>query len=158
MHLECESSTTINYICVAFFIAVGVSGIILFPYPDRWGCRKTLAILGSVCILAQFILLFMPSYNARMVGYILLGIGYAKNSSAYAYLFGGVRNKDKAVACGVVSTWDALTAAVMAAYFIWVSKDWYYFCLWTTVLALVAGALLILLAPESPRWLAAKGR
>ena len=158
MHLECESSTTINYICVAFFIAVGVSGIFLFRYPDKWGCRKTLTVFGSISMLAQFILLFVPTYSARMVGYILLGIGYTKNSASYAYLFGEMRNKDKAVSCGVVSTWDALTAAVMAAYFIWVSKDWYYFCLVTTFIALVAGVLVILLAPDSPRWLVAKGR
>ena len=158
MHLECERSKTINYICVVFFIAVGASGLLFFRCPDQWGCRKTLAVFGSVSIFAQFILLFVPTYYARMAGYILLGIGYSKNSASYAYIFGEVRNKDKAVCCGVVNTWDCLTAAVMAVYFTFVSKDWFYFCLVTTFIALTAGVIVISFAPDSPRWLVAKGR
>ena len=46
----------------------------------------------------------------------------------------------------------------MAAYFKWVSKNW--FPLWAvlTLCGTLAKGSIILFAPESPRWLVAKGR
>lgn len=69
-----------------------------------------------------------------------------------------MRNKDKSLCCGIINTWDCLTVFIMANYFLWVSRDYFNLALTMTVLGAASKAFLLLLAPESPRWLVAKGR
>ena len=76
MRLECESQSTINLLSMAYFLAVGVTGLLLFTLPDRWGCRKTLAVFGTLSSLAQFMILFVPNYYARLAGLVVMGFAY----------------------------------------------------------------------------------
>ncbi len=48
MNLMCEDRNTINYIVTAYFICYGIAGFILFPLPDKWGCRKIMMVFGSI--------------------------------------------------------------------------------------------------------------
>ena len=52
MGLMCEERSTINYIVTAYFVAYGCAGLMLFPLPDKWGCKKTMMVFGTLHVIA----------------------------------------------------------------------------------------------------------
>jgi MFS family permease len=73
MNLTCVDRSTINYMVTAYFVAYGFAGLFLFSLPDRCGRKKTITIFGTVHILAQFTILFVPLYSVRFVCYGVMG-------------------------------------------------------------------------------------
>jgi len=74
MELMCVPRAEINYMVMAYSAAYGLAGLCLFPLPDRWGSKKTMAVFGSIHFAAQLILLLVPSYTFRLLGFLLMGL------------------------------------------------------------------------------------
>jgi len=41
--------------------------------PDKWGRYKTMRLFGLLHLVAQFGIIFIPNYYARLIGYGLMG-------------------------------------------------------------------------------------
>jgi MFS family permease len=143
---------------MAYFVSYGVAGLMLFPLPDRWGSKKTMSIFGSVHVLSQFLILLIPDYTVRLVSFGIMGLCQLKNSTSYVWLFGLIRKKDTSISCGILNSWDSTTLFLLSLYFLHVDKSWYGIFLGMTILGLVALLFMILVSPENPKWLLAKGK
>lgn len=73
MGLMCVPRATINYIVTAYFIGYSVAGLFMFALPDRLGSRKTMAIFGSLHLAGQFMIIFVPNYTVRLIGFAIMG-------------------------------------------------------------------------------------
>jgi len=73
MGLLCVQRTTINYIVTAYFVAYGFAGLVLFPLPDKWGCKNTMAIFGTMHVIAQFSVILIPNYTVRLIMFAIMG-------------------------------------------------------------------------------------
>jgi hypothetical protein len=47
--------------------------LFLFSLPDKWGRWKTMAVFGTIHVLAQFTILLVPIYQVRMAGFAVMG-------------------------------------------------------------------------------------
>ena len=59
---------------------------------------------------------------------------------------------------GVMNAFDTSTLAVTSVYFLFVSRDWLYLYLALAVLATICQITLLIVDPESPKWLLIKGK
>jgi MFS family permease len=80
MGFMCVPRAQINYMIMAYFMAYGLAGLILFSLPDRWGSKKTMLLFGSVHLLSQVSLLMIPDYTYRLISLSIMGLCQLKNS------------------------------------------------------------------------------
>lgn len=73
MSLTCVDRSTINYMVTAYFVAYGFAGLLLYSIPDKWGRKKTITVFGSIHIIAQFTILFVPVYSVRFFCFAVMG-------------------------------------------------------------------------------------
>lgn len=66
--------------------------------------------------------------------------------------------KDNQMSCGILNAFDSLTLTIIALYFLNISKNWFPLYLTMTSLGAVSLAFMILVSPNSPRWLLAKSK
>ncbi len=116
-----------------------------------------MAIFGSIHLLTQLVIWLVPSYNVRLVGFIVMGLCQMKNSLCYVWLFGLIRAKDNTIVCGIINAWDSITLTVLTVYFIFLSRSWFVIYLCNTVLGLFSLSFMLCVAPDNPKWLLAKG-
>jgi MFS family permease len=64
---------TINMIVTTYFLAYGIAGLFLFPLPDRYGCKSTMAVFGSLHLLSQILITYVPNYSVRLVAFGIMG-------------------------------------------------------------------------------------
>ena len=74
----CASPSRVNLPYVIWFISFGVGGILTFPVIDKIGRLRSHQIFCTMNMLAQALIVFVPSYLAKTVGYCLLGFFMAK--------------------------------------------------------------------------------
>lgn len=158
MGLMCVDCSVINYIVTAYFMGFGISGLLLFPVPDRWGCKKTLAVFGTMHVMSQFLIIFVANYWVRMLAFAWMGACQLKIGTCYTWLYGLLHSKDKSLCVGILNAWDCLTLSIVTLYFLHVSKHWFQLCFWMSVLGTVSLLFMVFCAPESPKWLLTKGK
>jgi MFS family permease len=137
----------------AYFVAYGFAGLFLFSLPDKWGRWKTMAVFGTIHVLAQFTILLVPIYQVRMAAFALMGACQLKNSTSYCWLFDLVESKHKSSVCGFINSFDMLTLSVIAFYFMFLTHYWFYLFMGMTVLGALSLVFLLTCVPESPKWL-----
>ena len=158
MNLVCESKVKTNLIISIYYIVVGIAGLFLFPMPDRIGRKKTMLINVGVHLAAQYLIIFVPVYKARLIGFILLGVSQIKNGVAYVYVVELVPPRQSGPVNVCLTSFDSATMFVVCFYFIFISKDWFPLIFTMTALATLAYLGIVFLLPESPIWLLKHGR
>ena len=58
----------------ALYIAFGIGGILFFATPDRFGRKPAMLVNYAVHMVAQYMLIFVPTYNARFAGFVIFGL------------------------------------------------------------------------------------
>lgn len=158
MDLMCVDRTSINWIVSVYYIAFGVSGLLLWQVPDKLGCRTTMKIFGSTHIICQWTMLVVPNYWVRLVAFAVMGASQLKNNVCYSWLFSMVHSSNKSAACSFLNAFDTSTILVTCVYFQFISREWFWLYLVMTVLASMSFLILMVFVPESPRWLLGQGR
>lgn len=135
------------------------------PHP-RWG-RRPLIVAAGVCYVAGSALLAVaPGFHGLLVGRLALGVGVGLSSIAVPVYLAEVAPpscRGRVVSCYTLSIVGGQAAAcvVNIAADAWLPAG----LKWRVSLGLAAGPALLLLAgfaclglPESPKWLAGRGR
>jgi MFS family permease len=117
MGFECASQSKIGAMFLCYVFSAGLSGLVLFSLPDRWGRVKSMRFFGGINLLAQLLVIFVPNYYSRLIGFTLMGMTQLKGSISYVWMFESVETKDKSTVCGIMNCFDAATLGVMCIYF-----------------------------------------
>jgi MFS family permease len=156
--MMCMERSKVNYIVTAYMIAYGFAGLSLFALPDRLGYKKTMAIFGSIHLIAQFWIIFTPTYEARIIGYAVMGFCQLKNQVCYTWLYGLVMSRDKSNCSAIINAWDGIAMTIVTCYFLYWNKNWFPLFFGMSIAASFCHFLMILLAPESPKLLLSQGK
>ena len=158
MDLMCVSQSSIYALYVSYFIAFGLGGFLSFPIMDKISRRQAFFIFGTLHILAQVMIIFLPFYWARFVGFTLMGLMCAKNSLCFTWLFELVDMRKKSIVSSAVNSLDFAIVIIAGIYYKFASREWAPLILaffWTCVCCFVLTGVL---CPESPKWLLLQGR
>ena len=126
--------------------------------PDRIGRKPTMIINFGLHIAAQYLVIFVPTYAARLTGLVLFGFTQLKNTVPYVYLVELVPAKFSTIMNASITSFDSGTIAVVCLYFLFVSRDWFPLIFGMTLLSTFALLVIVYILPESPIWLLNTGR
>jgi len=158
MDLVCVSKVKTNSMISIHYIFYGISGILFFSMTDRIGRKPTMTIMYGIHSIGQYLLLFVPTYSARLIGLMILGFSQLKNTVPYVYLAELVPAKYETAMSASITSFDCATAAVVCLYFITISRDWFPLFFAMTLLSTLSYLTIVFILPESPIWLLNKGR
>jgi hypothetical protein len=103
-------------------------------------------------------MIFVPNYWVRLFMFVLMGLAQLKTNVCYSWLFSLVHSSNKASVCSFLNAFDTITLAVSCFYFQFISREWYGLYLTMTIIGTISYFILVLVIPESPRWLLVQGR
>ena len=126
--------------------------------PDRIGRKPTMIINFGLHVVAQYLIIFVPTYAARLIGLLIYGLTQLKNTVPYVYLVELVPAKFSTIMNANITSFDSGTIAVVCLYFTFVSREWFPLIFGMTLLSTFALLIIIFILPESPIWLLNKGR
>ena len=158
MNLVCADMVAINFMISARYIAYGITGILIFKVPNLFGRKWTIAITSLFIIIAQFLMIFVPTYEARLIGFILFGISMLKASLPYVYISELVPPENTSTTASLMTSYDSSTLVFLNIFFLLISRDWFPITLIMTIISMFALFVAIFLIPESPSWLLSQGR
>ena len=124
MGLMCTPLTTTDLILVVYFVSCGIGGFLTFPVMDKIGRRKSHYIFSTGHILGQLLIVYVPLFYARMLGFAIMGLMMSKNSLCYTWLFEFMPMKNKPAASTCVNMFDFATAILAGLYFLFISLNW----------------------------------
>ena len=150
MNLVCTSMVPMNFMMSARYIAYGISGFILFSIPDNYGRKWTTAITGAVMIFAQLLMIFVPTYEARLIGFILFGVAMLKMTVPFVYMYELVPSQNVVAISATMCSFDLSTLMIFNLYLLYISRDWFPLIFAMTILATLALIFAVICIPESP--------
>ena len=124
MGLICESFSKVNFLYVGYFVCYGIGGLLSFPIMDKISRRTSHMIFSTIHLIAQAVIIFVPTYTARLLGFSVMGLMCAKNSLSYTWLFEFVKKEHKSSAASCVSIVEFMTCIIAGLYFMFISRDW----------------------------------
>ena len=83
----CASASKVNLPYVIWFISFGVGGLLTFPVIDKIGRLHSHWIFSTMNILAQALIIFVPSYLAHAVGFCIIGFFMLKQALSFTWCF-----------------------------------------------------------------------
>jgi len=158
MDLVCVNPVRTNSMISIHYVAYGISGLLFFSMTDRLGRKPTMTIMMGVHTAAQFLILFVPSYPARLIGLIFYGLTQMKNTVPYVYLVELVPARFSTSMSAGITSFDSATTAVVCIYFVFISKDWFPLFFAMTLLSTLSYLVIVFFLPESPIWLLNTGK
>ena len=96
-------------------------------------------------------------FAVRSAMFFLMGLTQIKVGVSYVWLSECVGFTYKSSAFTLINIFDGMTMAVVCVYYMWVSADWSWLCIFFTGLSYLAMALAFV-CPESPKWHLVNGR
>mmetsp|Transcript_1707 Transcript_1707/g.2367 ORF Transcript_1707/g.2367 Transcript_1707/m.2367 type:complete len:209 (+) Transcript_1707:277-903(+) len=148
--IKCMGPQLIGFMVTMYFAGYALNGVFSIM-PDQIGRKKTTLYLMIINCLAQTVLLLVPNFWARSAMFFILGLTQIKIGVSYVWLSECVGNAYKSTAFTIINVFEGLTLAVVGLYYLFISRDWYYLCLFMLLISILA-TMLTPLCPESPRW------
>ena len=146
----------IGLMVTAYFFGFAINGL-FFTIPDRIGRKKTILICMIVNCIAQTVIIMVPTFLMRTLMFWVLGLTQLKVGVSYVWLSESVGFPYKSTAFTMINIFDGMTMAIVCIYYMTVSRNWLWLCLFFTIISYIA-SFTILLCPESPRWHLVNGR
>lgn len=102
-------------------------------------------------------MLLSSNFYVRTAMFFLMGLSQLKVGVSYVWLSECVGFSYKSTAFTLINMFDGMTMANVCLYYMFISVDWFWLCLFFCLLS-YAATLTILICPESPRWHLVNGR
>ena len=158
MDLVCSNKVQTNAMISALYVAFGVAGVLFFSTPDRFGRRPVMLANYGIHMLAQYLMIFVPTYNARLTGFVLYGLCQLKCTVCYVWMAELVPQTNANSVAVTLTSLDSGTIAVVCLYWMLVSRNWFPLVFVMTLLGSLAFLFAVCFMPESPSWLLIQGR
>ena len=158
MDLVCANKVKTNFIISARYIAFGIGGASFFAIPDIYGRRNSMLIHLLISTIAQFVIVLVPIYEARLIGNIVCGLCTLKQSVPFSWIFELMPADRKTLASVSISCVDTITLAVICSYFLFIDNHWFPLMMGMTILNTISLIYCFFVMPESPHWLLTKGK
>ena len=110
-----------------------------------------------ISCIAQTVMIFESTFSVRAIMFFIMGLTQLKVGVSYVWLSECVGFPYKSTAFTLINIFDGLTMAIVCVYYLWVSRDWIWLCVFFAGLSYVA-TFTVLICPESPRWHLVNGR
>ena len=152
-NLVCDAEMKIGLFGSFFLLGICMGSITLTRLGDIYG-RKPIFIFGILLVaLASFILYFMTNIITGYVLGFIMGFGVtAKQYVGFSYLVEMHPKKRQVLVGCMFFFYEALIFLFLTTFFGWINKSWYYILIPTLGFGVI-GCLLMILMPESPRFL-----
>ena len=154
--IKCMSPQMIGFMVTMYFAGYALNGF-LSLMPDQIGRKKTTLYLMIVSCLSQAVMLVVKNFYIRSLMFFIMGLTQVKIGVSYVWLSECVGNSYKSTAFTIINVFEGLTLAVVGIYYLFISRSWYWLCLFMLAVSVLATAL-IPLCPESPRWYLTSGK
>ena len=154
--IKCMSPQIIGFMVTMYFAGYALNGF-LSLMPDQIGRKKTTLYLMILSCISQAIMLLVSNFYVRSLMFFIMGLTQVKIGVSYVWLSECVGNTYKSTAFTIINIFEGLTLAVVGIYYLFISRDWYWLCLFMLVVSVLA-TVLTPLCPESPRWHLTNGR
>ena len=158
MDLVCANPVQTSFMITVRYIAYGLIGLFVFSIPDIFGRKWTLFINFALQLGFSYLMIFVPSYQIRLTGFLVQGLTMLKGIIPFCYIAELVPTSNKAMTTIVITAFDLASLMVLNSYFLLISRDWMPIQLATTILATFALLYSMVFIPESPHWLLSQGR
>jgi MFS family permease len=158
MDVLCMPMSAVMALGTAWAVSSGLSGIVCSGLAEQVGRKKTIVIGQVFQCIASAVMLLSKSYYMRLACCILLGMGRLNNGQCYTFGFEIVSKKYKSLVCSVINTWDSSYLMVFNLYWMFVSKNWYYFFVVHSTFSFLLLIVFVLFVPESPKHLLLQGK
>ena len=156
LDFACQPASAISFMFIWYFVGT-LSSTIFSAMPDKYGRKKTVYFFLLASVIAQAILIYWPSYNAKCVAYFILGLGRLKDSQCYVWLSEFFPFRLKSTSYTIINIIDASPMSVTCFWLYFVNRD--IKVINEIVFYIVIFALLtITILPDSPRWLIINNR
>lgn len=149
--MMCMDKFDVNFVVSYFYIGYLI-GIVTFIMPDSIGRKKTIILFFILSMSGHSLVLFCRNPIFKSVGFFLIGFAHIKNSCSFQYCSELFPKNKQQIAITVISFYDTCNIALICAYIKFVRPSTQEFLIINFGIALVAGLLFFLLAPESPKW------
>ena len=157
--MTCTDDWKVGMIGSAFMLGWAATLLWLPAFADRGGRKKYLlaALIGIFCI--QCFMFVTHSLAVMITLYFLIGcLNSWKTQVGYTYMLELYSKKHHSI----VSSWwcieDVLVYVMAVIYFWKISVHWIWYALFGQVCTIASILILVLVIPESPRFLASQGR
>ena len=154
----CAGQNQINLLLTAYSLSFALGGISFYHIPDQVGRLKSLHMFNTPNLISQLVILFIPSYWAKMFGFFLFGLTSTKSSLSYVYLNEFMNSRDKAFASSCINFVDVTGTAVAGLFWLYVERDCHSLFVGTVAITIIGYCFLVIVNAESPRWLLLNGR
>ena len=124
-------------IITAYFAGFAINGL-FFTIPDRIGRKMSVFYAMVASCLAQTVMIFSSSFYVRSAMFFVMGLTQLKVGASFVWLSECVGHEYKSTAFTLINMYDAITMAVTCAYFIFISRELVWLCLFFCVLSYVA--------------------
>ncbi|XP_072031893.1 solute carrier family 22 member 15-like isoform X3 [Amphiura filiformis] len=153
--LVCEKEKYAGYAQSVVFSGFLIGNIVIGTICDMYGRKKTLVIGSALIVAVQIISAFTTSFRQFLVSRFITGFLTA-NVAAAVLILEMTHKSVRAILSNLSSNFFAFSIAILAltAYFI---RDWRHLMIFSNV-PMIFALILFWFLPESPRWLASKGR
>ena len=158
MDLVCADKVKTNSMLSVHYIVYGIAGLLMYTMADRSGRKTAMIRVFGLHIAAQYLMIFVPTYSARLTAFMLYGLTAIKNTIPYVYLVELIPTRFIIRANASITAFDSGTVSFVCFYFIFVSKDWFPLVFTMTVLSTLSYLVICFTLPESPIWLLNQGR
>ena len=73
MNLVCADKVKTNSMISMHYIVYGIAGLLMYTMADRSGRKTTMVRIFGLHIAAQYLMIFVPTYPARLAAFMLYG-------------------------------------------------------------------------------------
>ena len=123
MDWVCTPSQHIDLLASFFMFGLGIGAFSISWLPEKFGRKNTLMYTGIVTTLAQFFLLYWPSYPVRLASMGTIGVFYINKSVCFNMMYELTEKKYTPPICTLFCIFDWLSYAVICAYMA-VYREW----------------------------------
>ena len=147
-----------NLLVTVYGISFALGGILFYHIPDQVGRLASFKLFNTPNLVSQLVILFVPSYWAKVFGFFLFGFTSTKTSLSYVYLNEFMHSRDKSFASSCINFVDVAGSAVAGCFWLFVERDWHSLYVGIVSITTMGYIFVLYVSAESPRWLLLQGR